>query len=334
MAIRIGINGFGRIGRNTLRAAKQLGIKDLDFVAVNDLTDTKTLAHLLKYDSVHGRFAGDVKAEKDALVVDGDSMRVLAEKDPAKLPWKELVLPAVKLAEDGFAIDAHLSGSLNSLVATSSEFPELRRVLGKGGGAADWKTGDRLVQKDLARALRLIAEEERLMPYFHLSAQSGDDMILKRMKRRHARADTIAFCDTVRRHRPDAAFGADLIAGFPTETDAMFQNSLALVEDAGLSMLHVFSYSPRPGTPAAKMPPVPGTVIKERAARLRACGTAALTARLDGMIGSGQTILMERGGIGRTPCFTPVAMADIPHGAFLPVRITGRDGERLTAVPA
>jgi threonylcarbamoyladenosine tRNA methylthiotransferase MtaB len=185
-----------------------------------------------------------------------------------------------------------------------------------------------------AALMRLIAEEERLMPHFHLSAQSGDDMILKRMKRRHARADTIAFCNTVRRHRPDAAFGADLIAGFPTETDAMFENSLSLVEDAGLSVLHVFAYSPRPGTPAAKMPPVPGTVIKERAARLRARGTMALAKRLDAMIGSQHMVLAERGSIGRTPCFTPVAIGDIPHGTFLPVRITGRSGERLTGVPA
>jgi threonylcarbamoyladenosine tRNA methylthiotransferase MtaB len=185
-----------------------------------------------------------------------------------------------------------------------------------------------------ATLMRLIAEEERLMPHFHLSAQSGDDMILKRMKRRHTRADTIAFCDTVRRHRPDAAFGADLIAGFPTETDAMFANSLALIQDAGLSVLHVFAYSPRPGTPAAKMPPLPGTVIKERAARLRARGADALAARLDAMIGSRHTVLMERGGIGRTPCFTPVVLGDVPHGTFLPVRITGRSGDRLQGVPA
>jgi threonylcarbamoyladenosine tRNA methylthiotransferase MtaB len=177
--------------------------------------------------------------------------------------------------------------------------------------------------------MRLIAEEERLMPHFHLSVQSGDDMILKRMKRRHSRADTIAFCDTVRRLRPDAAFGADLIAGFPTETEAMFHNSLALVDEAGLSRLHVFPYSARPGTPAAKMPQLPRDVVKDRAARLRARGEAALTARLDAMIGSRHTVLTERGGIGRTPCFTPVEIGDVPHGAFLPVTITARHGDRL-----
>ncbi len=181
--------------------------------------------------------------------------------------------------------------------------------------------------------MRMIAEEERLMPHFHLSAQSGDDMILKRMKRRHARADTIAFCNTVRALRPDAAFGADLIAGFPTETDAMFENSLRLVDDAGLSSLHVFPYSPRAGTPAANMPQLPRPLVKERASRLRERGEAALTARLDGMRGSHHTVLAERGGIGRTPCFTPVEIGAVPHGTFLPVAITGRSGDRLVGAP-
>ncbi|HVK00899.1 MAG TPA: type I glyceraldehyde-3-phosphate dehydrogenase [Gemmatimonadales bacterium] len=123
MAIRIGINGFGRIGRNTLRAAKKLGIRDLDFVAVNDLTDTKTLAHLLKYDSVHGRFSGDVKAEKDALVVDGDSMRVLSEKDPAKLPWKDLgvdvVLESTGRFTDRDAAALHLAGGAKKVIISA-----------------------------------------------------------------------------------------------------------------------------------------------------------------------------------------------------------------------
>jgi threonylcarbamoyladenosine tRNA methylthiotransferase MtaB len=247
-----------------------------------------------------------------------DEARRLTEKG-----YAELVLTGVDLTSYG----ADLPGtpSLGALVEKILKLvPDVKRL--------------RLSSIDSIEAdatlMRLIAEEERLMPHFHLSAQSGDDMILKRMKRRHTRADTIAFCNAVRRHRPAAAFGADLIAGFPTETDAMFANSLALIQDAGLSVLHVFSYSPRPGTPAAKMPPVPGTVIKERAARLRARGAAALAARLDAMIGSRHTVLMERGGIGRTPCFTPVAIGDIPHGTFLPVRITGRSGDRLQGVPA
>ena len=180
-----------------------------------------------------------------------------------------------------------------------------------------------------ADLMRAIAEEDRLMPHFHLSAQSGDDMILKRMKRRHTRADTIAFCEEVRRHRPDAAFGADLIAAFPTETDAMFENSLALVDDAGLSHLHVFGFSPREGTPAAKMPQLPRALVKERAGRLRAKGEAARNVRLDGMKGARHTVLMERGGVGRTACFTPVKF-DAPYGSFIPLTITGRSGAQLT----
>jgi threonylcarbamoyladenosine tRNA methylthiotransferase MtaB len=180
--------------------------------------------------------------------------------------------------------------------------------------------------------MRLIAEEERLAPHFHLSAQSGDDMILKRMKRRHARADTIAFCETVRRSRPDAAFGADLIAGFPTETEAMFENTLKLVDDAGLSYLHVFSFSPRKGTPAARIPPVPRPAIKERAARLRARGAASLAARLQSLIGTEQTMLVEKEGVGRTACFAQARLepATVP-GPFLRTRITGATETQLIA---
>jgi len=181
--------------------------------------------------------------------------------------------------------------------------------------------------------MRAIAEQERLMPHFHLSAQSGDNLILKRMKRRHTRADLIGFCEHVRRLRPQAAFAADLIAGFPTESEAMFENSLALVDDAGLSRLHVFPYSPRPGTPAAKMPQLPRSTIRDRAARLRKKSENVFQARLDGMKGSRHTVLAERGGIGRTPCFTPVEIGNVAYGTFLPVAITGRHGEHLTGTP-
>jgi threonylcarbamoyladenosine tRNA methylthiotransferase MtaB len=159
-------------------------------------------------------------------------------------------------------------------------------------------------------------------------------MILKRMKRRHTRADTINFCELVRRHRPDAAFSADLIAGFPTETETMFENSLKLVDDAGLSLLHVFPFSARAGTPAAKMPQLPRAMVKDRAARLRAKGEVVLAARLDGMRGQHHTVLAERGGMGRTPCFTPVEIGPVAHGTFAPFVITGRNGDRLTAMPA
>ncbi|MEI9997118.1 MAG: tRNA (N(6)-L-threonylcarbamoyladenosine(37)-C(2))-methylthiotransferase MtaB [Rhizomicrobium sp.] len=177
---------------------------------------------------------------------------------------------------------------------------------------------------------RAIAEEERLMPHFHLSAQSGDDMILKRMKRRHGRGDTIAFCERVRRHRPDAAFGADLIAGFPTENEAMFAQTLDLIDAAGLSSLHVFPFSARPGTPAARMPQLDRAVVKDRAARLRAKGEAATTARLASLEGTTQELLVERGGIGRTACFAPAQIAGAAHGTFVRVRVTGAAAGHLT----
>ncbi len=174
------------------------------------------------------------------------------------------------------------------------------------------------------------------MPHFHLSLQSGDDMILKRMKRRHSRADTLAFVDAVRRVRPDAVFGADIIAGFPTETDAMFLQSLAIVDEADLTQLHVFPFSPRKGTPAARMPQLERALVKERASALRAKGHVALSRFLDARVGETHTVLMEPEGRGRTAQFTPVIVSGTEAGAntFEQVTITGHDGARLTAVPA
>jgi threonylcarbamoyladenosine tRNA methylthiotransferase MtaB len=179
--------------------------------------------------------------------------------------------------------------------------------------------------------LDAIASDKRLMPHLHLSLQAGDDLILKRMKRRHLRDDAIRFCETVRGLRPDIAFGADIIAGFPTETEEMFQRSIELVDACGLSSLHVFPYSARPGTPAAKMPPVPADQIKDRARRLREKGAEALSRHLDRLIGSEQEILVERGGIGRTPCFTPVRVGDgqIAGTVMTSVRIISHNHREL-----
>ena len=177
-----------------------------------------------------------------------------------------------------------------------------------------------------------IAEEERLMPHFHLSVQSGDDIILKRMKRRHARQDTIEFCNAVRRARPTAAFGADLIAGFPTETESMFQQTLSLVDEAGLTSLHVFPFSARRQTPAARMPQVAKQTIKERAARLRAKGEVAVARHQLSLVGSELTLLVEQKGIGRSECFTPVMFdADTTPGAFMRAHVTGVSGGKLRA---
>jgi threonylcarbamoyladenosine tRNA methylthiotransferase MtaB len=177
--------------------------------------------------------------------------------------------------------------------------------------------------------LDAIATEPRFMPHLHLSLQAGDDMILKRMKRRHSRTEAIRFCKDLRAVRPDMVFGADIIAGFPTETEEMFTRSLDLVEDCGLTHLHVFPYSPRPGTPAARMPQVPGTLIKERAARLRAKGTERLTAHLDRQIGRKVQVLGERGGIGRAEDFSPVRIGEQARGLIVETTITGHDGAVL-----
>ena len=184
--------------------------------------------------------------------------------------------------------------------------------------------------------LRALAEDERLMPHLHLSLQAGDDMILKRMKRRHLRADAVDFCEKIRRIRPDIVFGADIIAGFPTETEAMFENSLRLIADCGLTFLHVFPFSPRKGTPAALMPQLDRALVKQRAARLRASGENALKATLAGEIGKIRAVLVEKPGFGRTEHFIPVAITtgapgDIVPGEIVYVPIVASDGKTLTA---
>ena len=180
--------------------------------------------------------------------------------------------------------------------------------------------------------MQAIATEPRLMPHLHLSLQHGDDMILKRMKRRHLRDDAIAFCQEARKLRPDMTYGADIIAGFPTETDRMFANSLALVEECDLTWLHVFPYSPRPGTPAAKMPQVNGKLIKQRAAALRAAGTAQVDRHLQAQAGKTHQILMENARMGRTEQFTEVTFStDQPESQIVQAQITGFAGQQLTA---
>nr|TFG52768.1 MAG: tRNA (N(6)-L-threonylcarbamoyladenosine(37)-C(2))-methylthiotransferase MtaB [Hyphomicrobiales bacterium] len=235
--------------------------------------------------------------------------------------FAEIVLSGVDLTSYG----ADLPGNptLGVLVARIlKHVPELKRL--RLSSIDSIEVDDEL--------MRLIAEEERLMPHFHLSVQAGDDMILKRMKRRHSRADTIAFVNAVRRLRPETAFGADLIAGFPTESDAMFENSLRLIDEAGLTYLHVFPFSPREGTPAARMPQVPRALVKERAAKLRAEGDKALRARLQMLVGSMQNVLAEKSGFGRTPCFAPVRIEESAEpGSASRFFIMDEDGKELRA---
>ena len=228
--------------------------------------------------------------------------------------YQEVVLTGVDITSWG----ADLPGqpTLGQLVARILKLvPGLPRLRLSSIDAAE-------IDPDLMRCL---AEDARLMPYLHLSLQAGDDMILKRMKRRHLRADALKLVAEVRAVRPDTAFGADLIAGFPTETEEMFENTLRLVEEAGLSFLHVFPFSPRPGTPAARMPQLQRPVIKERAARLRAAGEAAL-------VGRQITGLVERPGVARAEDFTEIAFTgEAAVGSIAPLRITGHEGGKALA---
>ncbi len=243
-----------------------------------------------------------------------DQVRTLVENG-----YREIVLTGVDITSYGPDLPGGLSlGGLVLKILKS--VPQLERL--------------RLSSIDSIEAdddlMRAIAEEERLMPHLHLSLQAGDNMILKRMKRRHLREDAIAFCDEARKLRPDIVFGADIIAGFPTETDEMFENSLRLVEECGLTWLHVFPFSPRPGTPAAKMPQLDGRVIKERAKRLRDAGSVREKNWLSGRIGTTDHVLMETQTEGRSPHFAKVHVdGQAEPGHIVPVNIIAQTGSSL-----
>jgi threonylcarbamoyladenosine tRNA methylthiotransferase MtaB len=234
--------------------------------------------------------------------------------------YNEVVLTGVDLTSWG----ADLPGSprLGDLVGRILRLTDIRRL--RISSIDSIEVDDALMHS--------ISTEPRLMPHLHLSLQSGDDLILKRMKRRHLKNDAIRFCTEARKARPDITFGADIIAGFPTETDAMFENSLRLVEECGLTWLHVFPYSARPGTPAARMPQVDGRAIKSRAARLRAAGEAAVATHLAAQVGVTHSILMESPTMGRTEHFAEVRFATAQtEGRIVTARITGQAGDHLTA---
>ena len=235
--------------------------------------------------------------------------------------YNEIVLTGVDLTSWG--ADLPLGPKLGDLVMRILKLvPDLPRLRISSIDSIE-------VDENLMQA---IATERRLMPHLHLSLQHGDDMILKRMKRRHLRDDAIRFVEEARRLRPDMTYGADIIAGFPTETEAQFGNSLKLIEECHLTWLHVFPYSPRPGTPAARMPQVDGRAIKDRAARLRAAGAAQVTAHLAEQQGRAHNILMEHPRMGRTEQFTEVAFdSDRREGEIVEATVTGHTDTHLTA---
>ena len=235
--------------------------------------------------------------------------------------YGEVVLTGIDLTSWGS--DLPTSDSLGRLVRSILDrVPDLRRL--RLSSIDSIEIDDCLFES--------LAYDSRLMPYLHLSLQSGDDMILKRMRRRHSRSESIEFCDRLRSVRPEIIFGADIIAGFPTETESMFENSLSLIEHAGLTHLHIFPFSPRSGTPASRMPQVPGSTIHERASRLRELGLCRLDNFLRSRVGCVESVLMESNGIGRTEQFTPVSVEGLASGEFADILIHSYGSGRLFGV--
>jgi threonylcarbamoyladenosine tRNA methylthiotransferase MtaB len=317
---------------STFRA---LGLDGTERVKVNDIMSVReTAGHLVE------GFGGQARAYVQ--IQNGCDHRctfciIPFGRGPSRsVPAGEVVAQVRKLVENGYA-EVVLTGV--DITAYGGDLPgglTLGRLVSKVLKLVPDLKRLRLSSIDSietdAALMTAIADEERLMPHLHLSLQAGDDLTLKRMKRRHSRAHAVDFCAEVRRLRPDVVFGADLIAGFPTETEAMFENSLRLVDDCGLTFLHVFPFSARPGTPAARMRQINGAAIAERAARLREKGVGALLRHLGGAAGSRIEVLLEGEGKGRAPDFTPVRIeATNGAGRLVPAVVEGHDGSALIA---
>ncbi|MCQ8783678.1 tRNA (N(6)-L-threonylcarbamoyladenosine(37)-C(2))-methylthiotransferase MtaB [Mangrovibrevibacter kandeliae] len=323
-----------KLSADSYRAIPDFGLGAEEKVRVNDIMSVReTAGHMV--DAIEGRARAIVQVQNGCdhrctfcIIPFGRgnsrSVPMGAAVDQVKRlvghGYNEVVLSGVDMTSYG----ADLPGKarLGTLVqAILARVPELKRL--RLSSIDSVEADDALVEA--------IGGDMRLMPHLHLSLQAGDDMILKRMKRRHSRDDAIRFCAEMRSRRPDIVYGADIIAGFPTETEAMFENSLKLVEDCGLTHLHVFPFSPREGTPAARMPQLPKALVKARAARLRAAGDTAFRAHLARLVGTRQRVLVEREGLGRTEDFTLTEIDGGLPGAILDAIITGETGERLRA---
>jgi threonylcarbamoyladenosine tRNA methylthiotransferase MtaB len=326
---------IGNGEKTEARTFQGLGCGDTERVKVNDIMSVKeTAGHLIEGFGAQARAYVQIQNGCDHRCT---FCIIPYGRGPSRsVPAGEVVAQVRKLVENGYAeivltgVDitaygADLPGelTLGRLVTKILKLvPELKRL--------------RLSSIDSIEAddalLRTIAEEERLMPHLHLSLQAGDDLTLKRMKRRHSRAHAVSFCEEVRRLRPDIVFGADLIAGFPTESEEMFAGSMSLVDDCGLTFLHVFPFSARPGTPAARMRQLNSAVIVSRAARLREKGVEALRRHLVNAKGRHIQVLMESEGRGRAGDFTPVKIDGAHGGAkVLDAVVHGHDGSALIA---
>ncbi|WP_019170762.1 tRNA (N(6)-L-threonylcarbamoyladenosine(37)-C(2))-methylthiotransferase MtaB [Pseudaminobacter salicylatoxidans] len=325
-----------KLKAHNYRALPDFGVNDTEKARVNDIFSVReTAGHLV--DAIEGRARAFVQVQNGCDHRCTFCIIPYGRGNSRSVPMGAVVEQVKRLAGNGYA-EVVLSGvDMTSYGADLPGAPKLGRLVKTILRQVPDVKRLRLSSIDSIEAddelMEAIATETRLMPHLHLSLQAGDDMILKRMKRRHLRDDSIRFCEEVRRMRPDIVFGADIIAGFPTETEAMFENSLKIVEECGLTHLHVFPFSPREGTPAARMPQVDGRAIKERAARLRAAGEAAYRRHLERLVGTRQSILVERDGLGRTEGFTLAAIEGGAPGSILAATITGQDGARLIAAP-
>ncbi|WP_067338169.1 tRNA (N(6)-L-threonylcarbamoyladenosine(37)-C(2))-methylthiotransferase MtaB [Stappia indica] len=329
-----------KLERASYGRVAQFGLDDSEKIRVNDIMSVReTAEHLI--DGLEGRARAFVQVQNGCDHRCTFCIIPFGRGNSRSVPMGVVVDQIARLAENGYREVVLTGVDITSYGSDLPGTPKLGDLVAKILKLVPGLDRLRLSSIDSIEAdpalMRAIAEEQRLMPHLHLSLQAGDDMILKRMKRRHLRADTIGFCEEVRRLRPDVVFGADIIAGFPTETEAMFANSLAIVDDCGLTHLHVFPFSPRKGTPAARMPQLPRQVVKERAARLREKGEAALLAHLEAEQGRERQVLIEREGLGRSEQFTqvefsPEAAAGKEAGDLVTLRIAGHTGRHLLGV--
>jgi threonylcarbamoyladenosine tRNA methylthiotransferase MtaB len=311
------------------------GLAAEEKVAVNDIMAvTETAAHLV--DGLEGRARAFVQVQNGCDHRCTFCIIPYGRGNSRSVPMGDVVAQVRRLCERGFREIVLTGVDLTSYGGNLPGAPKLGTLVKQILKHVPELARLRLSSIDSVEAdsdlLDAFAGDERLMPHLHLSLQAGDDLILKRMKRRHLRADAIVFCDQVRRLRPDVVFGGDIIAGFPTESEDMFARSLDLVDECALTHLHVFPFSPRPGTPAARMPQVPRDIVKDRARRLRTKGEAALRAHLDAQVGRTRGVLVESPRHGRTEHFTPVGLnAPAEFGMVIDLTITGHDGRQLLA---
>jgi threonylcarbamoyladenosine tRNA methylthiotransferase MtaB len=328
---------FGNIEKLDSGSYRDFGLGQSERVRVNDIMSVKETAAQF-VDSFDGRARAFLQIQNGCDHRCTFCIIPFGRGNSRSVPMGAVVSEAKRLVDAGFGEIVLTGVDLTAYGGDLPGQPRLGKLVRKLLALVPGLRRLRLSSIDSIEAdedlLAAIAEEERLMPYFHLSVQSGDDLILKRMKRRHLRADTIAFCDKVRRVRPDAAFGADLIAGFPTESEAMFDNTLKLVDEAGLSSLHVFPFSARAGTPAARMPQLNRHAVKERAMRLRAKGITSFERRLASLVGTEQALLVEKEGSGRTACFAPATFSGATKaGEIIKVRIRAANRDHLISEP-